>query len=971
MRRSPPGKPQQEEDWPVLFPEKPTTPGTLQEMARQEGPYPLMRSSSTKDKERYPIRENARSNIPSVQRKPLKSGSQSSSSQSIDRKPVQRSNVRNMQAPSQNKPITATDSSSKDAGETGSERDLRTATSADKIQGVDMSSSAAAVEKSIDKPQNFSHPRQTRTSSLRARISAGSFVTEGPSSTTKVVGFTDFTTINEYSTTTSSKGLRPRGGSRSPTCSPSTGRQASNTRGSFRPQGGRAPAKFVVRSRRSEVHLRSSSRTSLRSARTPSPAPGLRPPNRPAPAVPNSYEQKQAALVAGEGASKLPVPGLRKSSIPVLRRTASGSTDDHVSRAGFNSNNESGAKKREQTNGKGLAIFEDVSTADADVGTEDINDTTAVEMSDTSTSCDYFGDCSNTTQPEEQITADEAIKDSPQRAVRIKRLSKISPEHGPVLKISPSADRLILGIESGKENESAAKPKKSKDLHRAVVTKELRKASLETEQGATVKQIPRGRPFSTAGDLQLTSRHLTTDSKAREKKTKSADATYSLPTAHIIQGFKTVSRSKARESDETFQGTDDPFFDAKSQFEGAARNNKEEAAITAHGDVGNAAITESALISNEETFEEDSWISPMRNASGSNRASDTVPVTPAFLPVTVREHLSGLYDDSNGERVTSGSEAPRSSMSDCTRNSYLETVDSDSDVADTTDTTGGKQPRSPEATSTPIPFVCTSDNWSLDRFPPRSSSRAAVPNFTTAPRPKTAQGLTIDPHLSKDFQPIQDKLGLTKGVPSTRIDPEAPKSKRDSIARESNKIQGSISKGVLSNFRGLFHKRSSDTTEAASLKSTKKCKRVAITLTGSPYSPMSEVHPIHRPTLHCKTGSTTRPTTPDHLIQSPSTAATPSPLSPMPSEMATTGNLAMQICDSARRELPGPRKDRLLELGKFMVEAVTQARDAEKAMEEAKQAARKAEVSYMLTRKSVMDVARVVQDWRNMLDTEM
>jgi hypothetical protein len=328
---------------------------------------------------------------------------------------------------------------------------------------------------------------------------------------------------------------------------------------------------------------------------------------------------------------------------------------------------------------KVLLFFEDVSTADADVGTEDINDTTAVEMSDTSTSCDYFGDCSNTTQPEEQITADEAIKDSPQRAVRIKRLSKISPEHGPVLKISPSADRLILGIESGKENESAAKPKKSKDLHRAVVTKELRKASLETEQGATVKQIPVGDPSLLLEIFTDFAPSYDRLQGAREED-EECRRHLLLPTAHIIQGFKTVSRSKARESDETFQGTDDPFFDAKSQFEGAARNNKEEAAITAHGDVGNAAITESALISNEETFEEDSWISPMRNASGSNRASDTVPVTPAFLPVTVREHLSGLYDDSNGERVTSGSEAPRSSMSDCTRNSYLETVDSDSDV---------------------------------------------------------------------------------------------------------------------------------------------------------------------------------------------------------------------------------------------------------------------------------------------------
>ncbi|KAI9877477.1 MAG: hypothetical protein M1830_003802 [Pleopsidium flavum] len=966
LRRSPPGKPQQEEDWPVLFPEKPTTPGTLQEMARQEGPYPLMQSSSTKDQQRHPVRANAESKIPSIHRKPLKSSSQSSSSLSFDRKTIEKSSVRNMQAPGHTKPTRIIASSSKNASETGSERDLRTVTPADKIQGDDMSSGAAAIEKSTFKPQNFSHPRQTRTSSLRARISAGSVVTEGPSSTTKVVGFTDFTTINESFTTTSTKGLHPRGGSRSPNCSPSPGRQAPNARGSVRPQRDRAPAKFAIRSRRPEVHLQSSSRT-------PSPAPGPRPPNRPAPAVPKIYERRQAGSAASGEASKLPVPGLRKSSLPVLGRTVPRPTDDHVGGAHISSNKESSPKKHQPINNNGVAVVEDLSTTDADVGTEDIEETEAVKASDPPTSCEYFGDCSNTTQSEEPITADEAIKDSPQRAVRIKRLSTKSPEHGPVLRISPSADRLILGIESGKENESAAKPRKTKDLHRAVVTKELRKASLETEQGATLKQTPLGRPFSAAGDLQLSSRHLMKDSNAREKKTKSADATYSLPTSHITQSSKPASRSKAGNSDDTVKGTDDPFFDANSQFEGAAGHNNGEGAITALGNAANAAATESAGTNDGEMLEEDSWISPMRNVSGSNRSSDTMLVTPAFLPVTLQEHLSGLYDDSNGERITSGSEAPRSSMTDCHRNSRVESIDSGTYIANKADITEDKLSWSPKATSTPHRLVRTSDSLSLNRYPPRSSSRTAVPNFTTTARPKTAQGTTrcIDPRLSKDFQPIQDKLGLSKGVPSNRIDPEASKSKRESSARGSNKTQGSMSKGMLSNFRGLFHKRSSDTTEAASLKSTKKGKRVAVTATGSPYPPISDVHPIHRPTLHCRNASTARPTTPDYLVRSPSGAITPSPHSPVLADMAATNNLVAQLCDSARRESAGPRKDRLMELSNFMVEAVTQAREAEMAMEEAKQAARRAEVSQARTRQSVMELTHMADVWRQKLETEM
>jgi hypothetical protein len=73
----------------------------------------------------------------------------------------------------------------------------------------------------------------------------------------------------------------------------------------------------------------------------------------------------------------------------------------------------------------------------------------------------------------------------------------------------------------------------------------------------------------------------------------------------------------------------------------------------------------------------------------------------------------------------------------------------------------------------------------------------------------------------------------------------------------------------------------------------------------------------------------------------------------------------MQILESARKERSSPKKERLLELGKIMVDAITQARDAEKAMEEAKQAARKAEVAHALCRKSVGDISALVVAWRD------
>ena len=73
----------------------------------------------------------------------------------------------------------------------------------------------------------------------------------------------------------------------------------------------------------------------------------------------------------------------------------------------------------------------------------------------------------------------------------------------------------------------------------------------------------------------------------------------------------------------------------------------------------------------------------------------------------------------------------------------------------------------------------------------------------------------------------------------------------------------------------------------------------------------------------------------------------------------------MELIDAARKEQSSPKKARLLELSKIVVDAITQAREAEKALEEAKHAARKAEVSYELCKKSVCDVKKVVDEWRD------
>lgn len=72
----------------------------------------------------------------------------------------------------------------------------------------------------------------------------------------------------------------------------------------------------------------------------------------------------------------------------------------------------------------------------------------------------------------------------------------------------------------------------------------------------------------------------------------------------------------------------------------------------------------------------------------------------------------------------------------------------------------------------------------------------------------------------------------------------------------------------------------------------------------------------------------------------------------------------MSVLDAARTERSSPKKERLLQLGQIMVEGITQAREAEKCAEEARLAARRAEVARERCERCLRDVGGVVQGWK-------
>ena len=88
-RRSPPGVAVHEEDWPVLYPNRPTSPGTLQEMMRETGSQ-LTQQVVSGQEERYPLLGNTLRHVPDEEQLPI---SRYSAMYKIPRKEVSSPNL--------------------------------------------------------------------------------------------------------------------------------------------------------------------------------------------------------------------------------------------------------------------------------------------------------------------------------------------------------------------------------------------------------------------------------------------------------------------------------------------------------------------------------------------------------------------------------------------------------------------------------------------------------------------------------------------------------------------------------------------------------------------------------------------------------------------------------------------------------------------------------------------------------------
>lgn len=938
LRRSPPGKPHQEEEWPVLFPEKPTTPATLRELHSQDKHKPVLRLTS-RDEENLPALANLE--VSSVKVKLSPTG-KSSSYQPIQRKPVSTEEslkkpsvlLKQQVLPVQTFPIDRNGTSLRVPATAA-----KTLTIGDPNSPFDLSASASALEKLAHESRKFPEPRPTRTSSLRARISTGNLTTN-----TKVVGFTDFTTIKEsFGITEQSTVQIPSDSlSLSKSSSQSTAPCAPGKKPSLVPvRANRAPEKVDAGSRRPALPHRPNSQGSLRGdAHDRNTVGAISPPSRNTLGVSDS---KTCELETGKGSgeqSKPRVPERRRSSIPLLHgavRNGVGCDEGNADIIKLAPTATTESKLRPQ---RGFNVFNDRKSATSGA-------TMASAVSNAQYKQKYGQEPHSRTRKAEKSPALEVTRKSPRRNYQIKRLSMTSPEHGPTLRISPSAERLIMGQGPDVENQQDLKKKQSNNLRRTVVTNELRKTVTDVDFGPRSMGHEGGSHMSASLPQSRSRIYIMDDDVQPKEEERTATGPALPPSRHDLECSghkKAVSLSN-----------EDPLFDAQSCLSPNGRANVEVCpAVIATSDGINANVDSPKGVQKPICMDEASWISPMPKKVSSLRLSDAMPVTPAFLPVSMQEHVH--------------------------HSAQIETL------ADHTYSTQRAQKSSKtklDSTMVPEELLSApkhSDQYRLSTsagdFPPRSSSRVQAHDYTVDVATNNSSPVLptdVGKHMSHDFRSRQNKLGEEFGWGSEQLDFTKSNAKRDSIARESYKAQDSQPKGVLSNFRDLFHIRSGDVPDPrSSSKVAKKGKgKVSITSNGSPFPPLSEVHPIHRPTL----ASTSRNRAAISIDKTPlppcefpsrnntTTDVTPAFQSPAPTEICTTTALALQVIDSARLEPSSPKRDKLLELGGMLVDTLAQAREAQKAMEEAKHAARRAEVSYMLCKKSVHDVAKCVEKW--------
>ncbi len=473
---------------------------------------------------------------------------------------------------------------------------------------------------------------------------------------------------------------------------------------------------------------------------------------------------------------------------------------------------------------------------------------------------------------------------------RVKRLSATSPEHGPILRISDSADRIIMGYGSEEDldddDTTARKRNSVPDLRRSVIIQELRKST----EGLLNGHLP-------------LSRSATTRSLTRQELKEQVNETRDVRQPRVCQSEAQSVLVKPNSSipEDPFSGSN--IGQTKVDTNSIARkplpspNGPLEWPLR----TSPQAPAELHPVKEDSSEEGTSWISPLY-------APRMVPEEKSLSPMT------------NGQASRSGETKTSESASKAPQhqNSHrLGEIDVNSLAI-------------PHNSMPAISNGVRSSAQKNAQFPPRTSSRANTPDISARTRAQITLPYTREiPNRFQSAHPrrLSEEFSLPARV---TVDPEtlrnsiyklkSPEMSKTSTpaTREQGRAQLSSAKGMLSNFKGLFHKRSMDAPTASSTAKARvptPIERHAMTsLNGSPYP-----H-YHSRTLPATYGACKMTRGGAAVVSTPKDAFPPVASSREPCSGLDKDNvhqatdLAMRVLDAARTERDPLKSAKLLQV---------------------------------------------------------
>ncbi|KAK2762187.1 hypothetical protein FQN54_001196 [Arachnomyces sp. PD_36] len=486
---------------------------------------------------------------------------------------------------------------------------------------------------------------------------------------------------------------------------------------------------------------------------------------------------------------------------------------------------------------------------------------------------------------------------------RVKRLSVTG--HGPTLRISASADKLIMGPELEKDKTPMEKPKAKDERRRSWNPKEF-----ASKEGSLAKlSIKSGfspRPASSLGTPPQKDKSVD-EQGTRLKKAQSA--------MHISPTSSRPSPVIEAQKAEIRKVSNNPLFKS-----------------------GQTANQSSSL---REGLDESARGS-RKSTPTSIKGGSTQPPLPRLSSRRDRTPMSISSKDIKNEDSPSAGRVLRSSGN-------------------------GKRVATPRKI-TPSKSTPASSQVSnaTPEYPSRDSSRKPAPDHTLNAKSKLAHVKNVSSVSNASarnrqgaFERVEPiEFGMSR-EPTPMIQRES--AALDSLRTRSSTPKNSLSRGMLSNLKGFFGKPKHGGLSESSTSMSLRPRFSATTKSKASKENNATTGTFNRALPQSSTlsrfgrGNRATPVS----IQQISF-----PQSQAPGN-GDVNALARDILDAAQRETDGANKLRLIRLGKVLVEAINHSNDAERSMLQAMEAARQAEVYAAMTKQNVMQIGLAVQELRS------